>query len=399
MPVAWRPPWSPAVIIEGHLQLGWRDPRPDHGPDHVRRCHPADRRGTGAPARSPRPYGAHHPAQRETRRDVPRRVSCIKDCGSGLSGRLQPSPPSSSRALAAAASSASSSQSIASGVDTSACSRTSLTWETGMIVSPSFTLSGISGRSFSLSLRDQHRGDPAAQRRQKLFLQPADGQHVAPSVTSPVMAMSLRTGVWVRTETMEVTMAMPALGPSLGVAPSGTWTWMSHGSSRGGFTPIRRDGAHVGRRRVDRLLHHVAELAGGLHPALARQAQRLDRQQVPADGGPGQAGHDADLILKLGQAVLVAAHAQHVLQRVGRDLDGLDLLLEDLRQALPRELGQLPLEVPHARLAGVVADRVGQRLVVSENSLAFSPWFFTCLGRGAASRSRASRPRCSPPAG
>jgi hypothetical protein len=95
------------------------------------------------------------------------------------------------------------------------------------------------------------------------------------------------------------------------------------------------------------LLHHVAQLAGGLHPALARQAQRLDRQEVAADGGPGETGDDTDLILSSARPYLIAAHAQHVLQRVGRDLDGLDLLLEDLRHRLPRELGQFAFEVPH----------------------------------------------------
>ena len=47
------------------------------------------------------------------------------------------------------------------------------------------------------------------------------------SVISPVMATSARTGMPVSTDTSAVVMAMPALGPSLGVAPSGTWTWMS----------------------------------------------------------------------------------------------------------------------------------------------------------------------------
>jgi hypothetical protein len=58
------------------------------------------------------------------------------------------------------------------------------------------------------------------------------------SVTSPVIAMSLRTGIWVSTETIAVTIARPAEGPSFGVAPSGTWTWMSIFSNFGGFTPI-----------------------------------------------------------------------------------------------------------------------------------------------------------------
>ena len=57
------------------------------------------------------------------------------------------------------------------------------------------------------------------------------------SVTSPVIAISLRTGMPVITDTIEVTIARPADGPSLGVAPSGTWTWMSIVSNLGGFTP------------------------------------------------------------------------------------------------------------------------------------------------------------------
>ena len=39
------------------------------------------------------------------------------------------------------------------------------------------------------------------------------------------------------TETMAVTMATPADGPSFGVAPSGTCTWMSFLSNMGGSMP------------------------------------------------------------------------------------------------------------------------------------------------------------------
>ena len=56
--------------------------------------------------------------------------------------------------------------------------------------------------------------------------------------TSPVIAISRRTGIWVSTDTIDVTIARPAEGPSFGVAPSGTWTWISSVSNLGGFTPI-----------------------------------------------------------------------------------------------------------------------------------------------------------------
>ena len=49
-------------------------------------------------------------------------------------------------------------------------------------------------------------------------------------------------------------------------------------------------------RRVRRLLHHVAQLAGEAQLALARHQRHLDRQDLAAHLGPGQAGRDADLV-------------------------------------------------------------------------------------------------------
>jgi hypothetical protein len=46
---------------------------------------------------------------------------------------------------------------------------------------------------------------------------------------------------------------------------------MSLLSNEGGFDAEgERAHAHVGRRRRDRLLHHVTQVAGHRHPALAR---------------------------------------------------------------------------------------------------------------------------------
>jgi hypothetical protein len=39
------------------------------------------------------------------------------------------------------------------------------------------------------------------------------------------MARSRRTGFWVSRLAIAVAMVTPALGPSLGVAPAGTWMW------------------------------------------------------------------------------------------------------------------------------------------------------------------------------
>src|SRR5262249_39642001 len=68
-------------------------------------------------------------------------------------------------------------------------------------------------------------------------LRPAIGHTRPRSVISPVMATSRRTGMPVITETIAVAMATPAEGPSFGVAPSGTCTWMSRLSNKGGLMP------------------------------------------------------------------------------------------------------------------------------------------------------------------
>ncbi len=47
------------------------------------------------------------------------------------------------------------------------------------------------------------------------------------SVISPVIATSARTGRPDSSDTSAVAIVTPALGPSFGVAPAGTWMWMS----------------------------------------------------------------------------------------------------------------------------------------------------------------------------
>src|ERR1700736_4264616 len=57
--------------------------------------------------------------------------------------------------------------------------------------------------------------------------------------------------------------------------------------------------AHVRRRRRDRLLHHVAQVAGHRHAALAGHHGGFDGEQLAADVGPGEPGDDADQVLVL----------------------------------------------------------------------------------------------------
>ena len=91
------------------------------------------------------------------------------------------------------------------------------------IVNPFLTLSGISSRSFSLSFGIKTVLMPARNAANSFSFNPPIGKTLPNNVISPVMAISLETGIPVMAETKDVHIAIPADGPSYGVAPSGTW--------------------------------------------------------------------------------------------------------------------------------------------------------------------------------
>src|SRR5256885_8823064 len=68
---------------------------------------------------------------------------------------------------------------------------------------------------------------PAAAAATTFSLMPPTGSTKPRSEISPVIAVSLLTVRSVSMEASAVNIATPALGPSFGVAPAGTWTWMS----------------------------------------------------------------------------------------------------------------------------------------------------------------------------
>ena len=55
---------------------------------------------------------------------------------------------------------------------------------------------------------------------------PPTGRTFPRNVISPVIARFAFTLRWVRADANDVTMVIPADGPSLGIAPSGTWMWI-----------------------------------------------------------------------------------------------------------------------------------------------------------------------------
>ena len=93
-------------------------------------------------------------------------------------------------------------------------------------------------------------------------------------------------------------MVMPAEGPSLGVAPSGTWMWMSKSLVRSLATFSSKILARtIAEGRPGRLLHHLAQLSGQDEVALAVDLGGFEGQQFAAEFGPGHADGHADLVL------------------------------------------------------------------------------------------------------
>ena len=100
--------------------------------------------------------------------------------------------------------------------------KTSSAVSTVVIFISSFTFFGISTRSFLFSFGIKTSFMPALCAASNFYFKPPIGKTCPVIVTSPVIAMSLFIGILVIEETIEVTMAIPADGPSFGVAPSGT---------------------------------------------------------------------------------------------------------------------------------------------------------------------------------
>ena len=69
---------------------------------------------------------------------------------------------------------------------------------------------------------------PASLAASSFSLSPPIGRTRPRRVISPVMATSGRVGLCSNRLTSEVNIATPALGPSFGTAPAGTWMWKSN---------------------------------------------------------------------------------------------------------------------------------------------------------------------------
>src|SRR6185312_6780298 len=130
---------------------------------------------------------------------------------------------------------------------------------------------------------------------------------------------------------------------------------------------MMRARADVGERSLRRLLHHVAELAGRRHLALAVQHLYFGLEDRTTHLCPGKAGDETDLVL-LGVAELW--NAEQVLERRRCHLLNMCRISDDTTRHLAANVAYLALEVANAALTRVVTNDLAQRIVV-EGDLRF----------------------------
>ncbi len=126
---------------------------------------------------------------------------------------------------------------------------------------------------------------PARTAPSTFSLTPPIGSTRPESVISPVIAMSWRAGRPERAETRAVAIVTPAEGPSLGMAPAGTWMWMSRSKASSGMPRLAGVRPGVGPGGARRLLHHVAELAGQDQLALAAHGRVASTNMMSPPAG------------------------------------------------------------------------------------------------------------------
>ena len=215
---------------------------------------------------------------------------------------------------------------------------------------------------------------PAAAAATTFSLMPPTGSTRPRSEISPVMAVSLRTVRSVSSEASAVNIATPALGPSFGVAPAGTWTWMSLFSNIEGVD-AELSGAALdqGQRRLRALAHHVAELAGQDQRALSGRAGGLDEEDVAADRRPGEPGRDAGHAGAHRDLVFEAGLAEHRGEILRGDDDPVGAAFGDLDRGIAQCLADFALQIANAGLAGIAADDQPERFGSISACSAVSP--------------------------
>src|SRR5215207_8484761 len=126
--------------------------------------------------------------------------------------------------------------------------------------------SGMSRKSFSFLRGRMTIFAPARWAARILLFSPPIGRTRPRSVISPVIATSLRTGMFARALTIAVAIVIPADGPSFGIPPAGTWMWRVFFSKISRGMPSSRAWARelgIPREIFEKNTLHIHVPAGG----------------------------------------------------------------------------------------------------------------------------------------
>ena len=196
---------------------------------------------------------------------------------------------------------------------------------------------------------------PARLAASTFSLMPPTGSTLPDSVISPVIATSPRTGRRVSSETSAVAMVTPADGPSFGIAPEGTCTWISDALKKSGSMLHCAAWArtHDSAARADSFITSPSWPVS-VSDARAAHPRGLDEEHVAADRRPGQAdGHARPLGALRHLLVEELRRAEELVDDRRRDPHRLGLRLRRRRRATLRQIAPISrsrLRTPASRV-------------------------------------------------
>ena len=127
-------------------------------------------------------------------------------------------------------------------------------------------------------------------------------------------------------------------------------------------------------------LHHVSEVAGHRHHALASTYGTLHEKDLSAELGPGETGHDTGSFIALLEVVVVGRQAEILFQVILLYHGGIVLSEGYLLGSDPGNLGYLLLKATDPGLVGIFIDDCGKRRLVNPEFLAADPMLLKLLG-------------------
>src|SRR3990172_752936 len=129
------------------------------------------------------------------------------------------------------------------------------------------------------------------------------------------------------------------------------------------------------QRRLGALFHDIAELAGERKFTVPRHPHSFDKQDLSAEGGPGQAGSHSWKACAQSDLAEEFWRAQVARDRLGAHTDLLPQSLGKARRQTPADGAHLAIQLADSGLARVRADDFPQRVVRKGHLLRFEPIF------------------------